>query len=150
MKPLFPSIVVRSAIVVIGLFIAIQMVPYGHDHNNPPMVREPAWDSAATRELARRACFDCHSNQTVWPWYAGIAPASWLIYNDVVEGRGKLNFSDWLGGRREGEKAGEIRKEIEEGEMPPIQYRLAHPGARLSGEEKGFLIKGLTATVSGK
>jgi len=150
MNRLFPRIIVRSAVVAIGLFIAIQLVPYGHEHNNPPVVREPAWDSAATRELARRACFDCHSNQTVWPWYAGIAPVSWLIYNDVVEGRGKLNFSDWLGGRREGEKAGEIRKEIEEGEMPPIQYRLAHPGARLSGEEKGLLIKGLTATVSGK
>ena len=69
---------------------------------------------------------------------------------DVVEGREKLNFSDWLDGRREGEKAGEIRKEIEEGEMPPFQYRLAHPEARLSGEEKQLLIKGLTATVNAK
>ena len=150
MKQLFSRIIVRAAVGGIGLFLIIQLIPYGRDHNNPPVVREPAWDSAATRELVRRACFDCHSNQTVWPWYAVIAPASWLVYNDVAEGRGKLNFSDWLNGRREGEKGGEIRKEIEEGEMPPFQYRLAHPEARLSGEEKQFLIKGLTATVNGR
>ena len=150
MKPLFPKIIVRAAVIVIGLFLVIQLIPYGRNHNNPPVVREPAWDSAATRELTRRACFDCHSNQTVWPWYAGIAPASWLVYNDVNEGREKLNFSDWLNGRREGKKAGKIRKEIEEGEMPPFQYRLAHPEARLSGEEKQNLIIGLTATINKK
>ncbi len=150
MKQFFPRIIVRAAVGGIGLFLIIQLIPYGRGHNNPPVVREPAWDNAATRELVRRARFDCHSNQTVWPWYAGIAPASWLVYHDVAEGRGKLNFSDWLNGRREGEKGGEIRKEIEEGEMPPFSYRLAHPEARLSGGEKQFLIKGLTATVNGR
>jgi hypothetical protein len=150
MKQVFPKIIVRTAIVVIGLFLVIQLIPYGRDHSNPPVVREPAWDSASTRELVRRACFDCHSNQTVWPWYARVAPASWLVFNDVAEGREKLNFSAWLNGRREGEKAGEIRKEIEEGGMPPFQYRLAHPEARLSKEEKQNLIRGLTATINGK
>jgi hypothetical protein len=150
MKQVFPKIIVRSAVIGIGLFLVIQLIPYGRDHSNPLVVREPAWDSASTRELVRRACFDCHSNQTVWPWYARIAPASWLVYNDVVEGREKLNFSDWLDGRRKGEKAAEIRKEIEEGEMPPFQYRIAHPDARFSGEEKQLLIIGLTATVNGK
>lgn len=150
MRQLIPRIIVRAAVGGIGLLLIIQLIPYGRDHNNPPVVREPAWDNASTRELVRRACFDCHSNQTVWPRYAGIAPASWLVYNDVVEGREKLNFSDWLDGRREGEKADEIRKEIEEGEMPPFQYRLVHPEARLTGEEKQLLIKGLTATVNRK
>jgi hypothetical protein len=150
MKPLISRIIVRAAVCGIGLLLIIQLIPYGRDHSNPPVVHEPAWDSASTRGLVRRACYDCHSNQTVWPWYAGIAPASWLVYNDVVEGREKLNFSDWRAGRREGEKAGEIRKEVEEGEMPPFRYRLAHPEARLTGEEKQLLIKGLTATVNGK
>ena len=150
MKLLSARIIVRAAIVAIGLFLLIQLVSYGRDHKNPPVVREPAWDNAATRELARRACFDCHSNQTVWPWYAHIAPTSWLVYDDVVEGREKLNFSDWLNGRREGEKADEISKEIEEGEMPPLQYRLAHPEARLSDTEKQSLIKGLIATINGR
>jgi hypothetical protein len=150
MKALSSRMIVRAAAVFFGLFLVMQLVPYGHDQSNPPVVREPVWDSAATREMARRACFDCHSNETVWPWYAAIAPLSWLLYNDVAEGRVKLNFSDWLNGRREGEKTGEIRKEIEEGEMPPFQYRLAHPEARLSEEEKQNLIRGLTATINGK
>ena len=63
--------------VAILLFIGIQVVPYGHARTNPPVMAEPAWDSAATRELARQACFDCHSNETEWPWYSNIAPFSW-------------------------------------------------------------------------
>jgi hypothetical protein len=69
------------------LFIAIQFVPYGHDHANPPVQAAPKWSSPPVRELAARACFDCHSNQTVWPWYSNIAPISWLVYHDVQEGR---------------------------------------------------------------
>jgi hypothetical protein len=131
-----------------GLFIAIQFVPYGHRRDNPPLRREPAWDAAATRELTRRACFDCHSHETLWPWYAGVAPASWLLQHDVDEGREHLNFSDWGGTRREGEKAKKLREEIEEGEMPPLTYRLLHPEARLSAAEKRLLIEGLTATMA--
>ena len=58
--------------------LAIQFVPYGGDRTNPSTHMEPRWDSAATRELARTACFDCHSNETHWPAYARLAPASWL------------------------------------------------------------------------
>lgn len=131
------------------LCVAIQAVPYGRDHANPPVVREPAWAGDGTRELAKRACFDCHSNETVWPGYARIAPVSWLVRYDVDEGRGELNFSDWQGGRREGERPGEIRKAIEEGEMPPLVYRMLHPEARLTAEERERLAGGLAATASG-
>lgn len=56
------------------VFLALQLVSYGRDHANPPMVSEPAWDSPATRALAKQACVDCHSNETEWPAYARIAP----------------------------------------------------------------------------
>jgi mono/diheme cytochrome c family protein len=69
------------------LVAAAQLVPYGRDHDNPPVAAEPTWDTPTTRELARRACFDCHSNETQWPWYSNIAPLSWLIQRDVEEGR---------------------------------------------------------------
>jgi len=62
--------------------------------------------------MARRACFDCHSNETVWPWYSSIAPVSWLVQRDVDEGREKLNFSDWKGaGGERGKRAEEIAEE---------------------------------------
>ena len=57
--------------------VVMQLVPYGRDHSNPPVTAEPNWDSPETRALFKRACFDCHSNETVWPWYAYVAPFSW-------------------------------------------------------------------------
>ena len=89
------KVVVIILLVVIGLFLVIQFIPYGKDYINPPVVSEPNWDNPQTRELAKKACFDCHSNETVWPWYSKIAPVSWLVYRDVVEGRQLMNFSDW-------------------------------------------------------
>jgi len=60
--------------VLIILFVVIQAAPYGRAHDNPPVLAEPQWDSATTRELAVAACFDCHSNEVAWPWYTNIAP----------------------------------------------------------------------------
>ncbi len=125
-----------------------QVIPYGRSHTNPPVIREPAWDSPRTRELAKRACFDCHSHETVWPWYSNIAPVSWLVQYDVDKGRQELNFSDWRGGAREGERPGKIGKEVVEGEMPPFQFLINHPEARLSTAEKQQLADGLNATAS--
>ena len=84
-----------TGLVVLGIFALIQAVPYGRSHTNPPVTAEAPWDSARTRELAVRACYDCHSNETTWPWYSNVAPMSWLVQRDVDEGRGVLNFSEW-------------------------------------------------------
>ena len=87
----------RIALSLIGLlllaFVAIQLVPYGRDHDNPAVIAEPNWDSPQTRDLFMTACGDCHSYETEWPWYSNIAPVSWLVQHDVEEGREKLNFS---------------------------------------------------------
>lgn len=140
---------VRKSLAALIIVAAIQLVPYGKDHTNPPVAREPAWDSPATRNLAKQACFDCHSNETVWPWYSRIAPASWLVYRDVVEARRHLNFSQWQGGAVEGESPGKAAKEVESGGMPPFQYRIAHPHARLDDASRKALLQGLTATMKG-
>ncbi len=126
---------------LVALFLLIQLIPYGKDHGNPPVVSEPAWDSPATRALAVRACFDCHSNETVWPWYSNIAPVSWLVARDVQEGRSRLDFSEWGPGYRQ--DLNEIGEVLQEGEMPPLQYTLLHPAARLSEAERLALIAGL-------
>ena len=68
----------RIVVIALILFGAIQLVPYGHNRSNPPVTGEPAWDSPQTRAYAKQACFDCHSNETIWPWYSYVAPASWL------------------------------------------------------------------------
>ena len=124
-------------------FALIQLIPFGRQHTNPPVVQEPAWNSPQTRELARRACFDCHSNQTVWPWYSNIAPVSWLNQRDVNDGRRHLNFSEWNKPQRD---AGHAVREIKSGDMPLWFYLPMHPAARLTDAEKAGLIAGLQKT----
>jgi hypothetical protein len=122
----------------------MQLVPYGRAHTNPPVAAEPEWDSETTRNLAARACYDCHSNQTEWPWYSNVAPVSWLNQWDVDRGRGKLNFSEFDREQRDARKAA---REVQEGDMPPWYYLPAHPEAQLSDAEKQALIQGLRATL---
>jgi hypothetical protein len=129
---------------LLGLVIVAQAVPYGRDHTNPPVIAEPSWDSAATRALAKRACFDCHSNETRWPWYSQIAPFSWLLQSHVDEGRQAVNFSQW---DRTYEEAGESGETVLDREMPPRSYLLLHPEARLSDAERHALARGLDASV---
>jgi mono/diheme cytochrome c family protein len=132
----------RGLLAGVVAMLAIQLVPYGRDHTNPPVSGEPAWDSPRTRELAVRACFDCHSNQTVWPWYSNVAPVSWLVQRDVDEGRDELNYSEWDRGE-DGEESAET---VREGSMPPFPYPLTHPDARLDDAERAALEAGLAAT----
>jgi hypothetical protein len=147
MKKPTAKALIYAAFAVVVVLAAIQLVPYGRKQGNPAIIREPAWNSPATRALAKRACFDCHSNETAWPWYSRVAPVSWLIHWDVNNGRKVLNFSEWESGRREGENPKKIREELVEGEMPPTQYTLIHPEARLTKKEQQQLADGLAETA---
>ena len=87
----------RSLLVVAGvlavLFIGIQLIPI--NRTNPPVTTQIMWDSPQTEALARRACMDCHSNETTWPWYSYVAPVSWLVYLDTQRGRDEMNLSTY-------------------------------------------------------
>lgn len=134
----------RIAKWVLLLAVLIQFVPFGHEHTNPPAVREPVWDSPETKSLVRRACFDCHSNQTTWPWYSNVAPVSWLVQRDVNGGRRHLNFSEWDRPQRH---ARDVAAEVQGGDMPPWFYLPMHPAARLSDAEKQALIAGAAKSL---
>src|ERR1035437_156738 len=96
------------------LFILIQLVPFGRDHTNPAVVKDAPWNSPETRALVKRACYDCHSNETTWPWYSHVAPVSWLVQRDVNGGRGHLNFSEWDHPQRH---AVDMSHEVKSGDM---------------------------------
>jgi Haem-binding domain len=136
-------------LIIIGVLIlccvGLQGFTLTRSYTNPPVAAEPNWDSPRTRELFMRTCGDCHSNETVWPWYSRIFPVSLLVANDVYEGRGRFNVSEW--GVRENE-AGDAAEIFQEGEMPPAQFLLMHPEARLTPAEKQELLQGLIATFS--
>jgi hypothetical protein len=129
------------------LFVLIQAIPYGRDHTNPVVTKEPAWDSPQTRATAVDACYDCHSNETKWPWYTNIAPVSWLVQNDVRSGRETLDFSEW--DRAQDTSISDIVEAVNGGSMPPFYYAWMpnHPGARLSAAEKSAFVQGLGATL---
>ena len=133
--------IVLAAVV---LFVLIQLIPYGRDHVNPPVSQEIQWDNPQTRDLAVRACYDCHSNQTEWPWYSNIAPVSWLIQHDVDGGRRVLNFSEW---NRPQPRAARAVEQVQSGNMPRFYYVPLHPSANLTPAEKEALIQGLRLTV---
>ncbi len=125
------------------VILILQFIPYGRDHTNPPVKAEPFWSTAQTHDLFVKACGDCHSNQTVWPWYSNIAPVSWLIQSDVTEARSKFNVSEWGRAKNKGDEAAD---ELKEDEMPPLIYTLMHSEARLSDQDKAALVKGLENT----
>jgi len=130
----------------VALFLIIQLIPYGRAHTNPVVVAEPRWDQAQTHQLFSQACADCHSNETVWPWYSNVAPVSWLVHQHVEEGRSVFNVSEWGRPANKGEEAAES---LQTGEMPIGNYILLHPEARLSAADKQTLVNGLKATFGG-
>lgn len=134
-----------ALVAVAALLIVIQFVPAGA-RTNPPVIREPAWDAPVTREIAVVACFDCHSNETVWPWYSRVAPISWLVIRDTNEGRQELNFSEWGTGREQadGEDASES---VLDRSMPMRIYLVTHGDARLDDGQHEMLAAGLLRTL---
>ncbi len=139
----FPAVGLAS---IVGVFLLLQLVPYGRTHSNPPTIAEPAWDSPRTRALVVRACFDCHSNQTRWPWYSNVAPFSWSVQFDVETARSVINFSEW---NRRYALAGYAGRRTSTGMMPPYKYQMAHPEANLTPAERLELARGLEATFGG-
>jgi len=126
----------RIAVGVIVVFVAVQFIPVAR--SNPP-ARSTVVAPPEVASVLRRACFDCHSNETVWPPQAYVAPLSWLVAHDVNEGREELNFSDW--GPKQVEKtAKKLASEVGKGDMPPFLYVVAHPGAKLTNDEKALLV----------
>jgi hypothetical protein len=142
-----PAVLVLGSVMVASVVVAlaIQAVPYGRAHSNPPVTGEPAWASAETRDLMVRACYGCHSNEVKYPAYASIAPISWAIESHVAEGRSEVNYSEFATDPGEAEESVEV---ILDGSMPPAYFTRfgLHPEARLTDAERDILVAGLRVT----
>jgi hypothetical protein len=133
--------IIRLVVVgLVGLFLVIQVVPYGRDHTNPPVTAAVSWPDAESEAIARGACYDCHSNETTWTWYSNVAPASWYVSHDVAEGRATMNFSEW---NRPQPDLDEVKQVLTEGEMPPMSYQWLHDLGRLTSGERDQLLAAL-------
>jgi len=138
-----------AALIGFACFVCAQLVPVGRD--NPTVASSPSPPATVSRVL-RASCYDCHSNETVWPWYSHVAPISWLVASDVHRGRKILNFSDWdrLGPDKQAEILADAQGEIEEGAMPPSRYLRLHREAKLTPETKAALLLWMQGVVQAR
>jgi len=132
---------ILTAIALTG-FVAVVTASQFHlidRSTSAPGVQPPM--PAEVRAVLERSCYDCHSNQTQWPWYSNIAPLSWLIEHDVRKGRRDLDFTDWAqyDPDEQLDRVEEIGAEVGDGQMPPAQYTLLHPDAVLGAAERALI-----------
>lgn len=135
----------RLGIVLAILVIAIQFIPVNHQNPTVDPQKDYLVVSKAPAEVGKilkAACYDCHSNESKYPWYSYVAPVSFLVQNHIEEGRSKVNFSTWGNSSAHdlAEASEEIPETIAEGEMPLWDYALMHSEARLSKDEKRTLL----------
>jgi len=129
-------LLVAALVMVSGLFVP---------RSNPAVENEVTWDSAETRTRFMQSCADCHSHETVWPWYARVGPSAFLVFHNVSEGREHFNIS--IRDMGEADEAGE---EVLKGAMPPRDYLLLHPGAALDDAGRKAFARGLDRTFGGE
>jgi cbb3-type cytochrome oxidase cytochrome c subunit len=128
----------RVLLALVAILAAIQLVPVSRTN---PAVEEEVRAPEDARVVIERSCYDCHSNETRWPWYARVAPGSWLVAWDVGEAREHMNFSTWNRYDEEERRdhLEEIQEVVDEGEMPLWYYLPLHPEARLGDADKAAL-----------
>jgi hypothetical protein len=117
--------------ILIVLLIIIQFVPVTLTN---PRVESDMPAPPDVKAVLKVSCYDCHSNETIWPWYSKVAPLSWLLANDAEEGRAKLNFSTWnrYNPEKQSQSIAEAMNEIRKGGMPPWFYTIKHSGAKIT------------------
>ena len=131
---------------ILGLIILMQVYPIDRpsvSSDNPNDLLLNTEIPIEVGEMLRTACYDCHSNETAYPWYTNIAPVKFLIYRDINEGREHLNFSNWTSMSKM-DIAGalsEISDEVSDGDMPMKIYPITHPDAKLSDEDRALIVK---------
>lgn len=138
---------IHSRKILLGLAVLLITIQFFRpDRTNPPENKSETIYAtlnvpADVHDIFERACIDCHSNRSEWPWYTEVSPVSWFVVDHVEEARDELNFSNWkkYPPKRSEHKLEELCEKIEEGEMPLNSYLLIHWEASLSEQDKEIL-----------
>jgi len=143
------KIVKIIAIVLLVVFVGIQFIPSSRNQSDSV----PETDFMLVNDVAENiqnklqvSCYDCHSNNTQYPWYNKVQPVAWFLEDHIKEGKAELNFNEWdsLSTRRKTSKLRSIIKQIENGEMPLDSYTFIHRDARFSEAEAEEIINWVT------
>ncbi|MVT07921.1 heme-binding domain-containing protein [Chitinophaga tropicalis] len=147
----------RSRIILLSLLAIVVLMQFIRPSRNENNREEPANDitkvypmPADVQKLLKVACYDCHSNNTQYPWYTNIQPVGWWMAHHVDEGKEELNFNEYASysPKRQQNKLKRIREEVEEDEMPLGSYTIIHRDARLTAQQKDLLIKWIDSTLN--
>lgn len=133
-------------LILVAGFVIIQFFPSEIPDNSPEDGKSITFDSILTEHVLaqlRTSCFDCHSNQTIYPWYSKLAPVSWLLADHITDGRAHFNFSAWstYNSRQKIGHLRDIMDEVKSGGMPLKSYLLMHPKAKLDEEKISLLLQ---------
>ncbi len=135
--------------IILGIILLIVVVAQIIPVDKPATSTDTSKDLITNNDLPesvvkilKTSCYDCHSNQTVYPWYASVAPVSWLVIRDIKEGREELNFSNWetLSKMDKAKLLDDISEEVEEAEMPMPIYFITHSDAKLSEQDRQLMV----------
>jgi hypothetical protein len=132
--------------VMVLLLLAFLGIQFIDTPNTNPPVKGEIQIPPEIRIILKKSCYDCHSNETNWPWYGKVAPVSWLIIDDVSSGRKHLNFSEWskYSSSQRDRKLKDILEQINEDEMPMKSYTFLHPNSSLDFKQKTAIQKWIT------
>lgn len=136
----------RFLLVVLVLFVLVQFVPHPKKNNSNSMsvtdIHQKYTVPSVVEDVLKTSCYDCHSNDTRYPWYFNIQPVAWWLGEHIADGKKHLNFSTFLSYplRKQYKKLEEIAEQVEEDEMPLTSYTLIHRDAVLDGAQKNLVI----------
>ncbi|HEY5462148.1 MAG TPA: heme-binding domain-containing protein [Hanamia sp.] len=139
------NLIKKILLVLLIVFIAIQFIQPAWNTNGqvlPTDISKTVYVPQNVQSLLQIACYDCHSNNTIYPWYAYMQPIGWILANHIKNGKKELNFSDFgsYSIRKQQSKLKAIADQIKDGEMPPCSYTIIHKNARLSKEQKALIV----------
>ena len=131
--------------VILLIIIVVQIIPVDRPETSDDKSKDLITNNDLPENIAlmlKTSCYDCHSNQTIYPWYANVAPVSWLVIRDVKLGREELNFSNWENYSKmdKAKLLDDILEEVEEAEMPMPIYFITHSDAKLSEQDRAELV----------
>ncbi len=134
------------------VFIAIQFIQPAHNKAVQVLPTDFAKVFVVpnnVQSVLQNACYDCHSNNTNYPWYSNIQPMAWIMARHIKNGKDKLNFSDFgsYTSRRQISKLKGIANQIKDDEMPISSYKMMHKNARLSKEQKDLIMDWMSRTA---
>jgi hypothetical protein len=148
----------KILLIIIVILIGIQFIRPARNQSADVLASDISHVYSVPQNVSvilKKACNDCHSNHTVYPWYAEVQPVAWWLNHHIQEGKNELNFNEFAAYAipRQYHKMEEVIKQVKEGEMPIWSYTLIHTDAKLTGEEKQTLInwaEGIRSTMKAK